>query len=104
MTDDQEPAAPAQGWKNTRIPEFIRRYSNCLGELIDAREALKDLAKEADAEGLNPRALKRAVMLLADESGKRKLREEEDLANLLEYMRDAGEPLEIETPGLGDDG
>lgn len=88
--------APAPAWHNTRVPEFIRRYANCLSDLVDAREAMKDLAKEADKEGLNPRALKRAVMLLADETGKRKLREEEDLANLLEYMRDAGEPLEIE--------
>lgn len=90
------PAQPAQAWKNTRVPEFIRRYANCLGDLIAAREAMSDLAKEADREGLNPRALKRAVMLLADDTGKKKLREEEDLANLLEYMRDAGEPLEIE--------
>lgn len=97
MPNPEDAFAPnAREGVNTPTVEFLRRYANCMAAMEEAREDLRALGKEADAAGLNPRALKRAVRLIADDTGKRRLREQSELVDLLGYMRDAGEPLEIE--------
>lgn len=81
---------------NTRVPEFIKRLANLMATMEEAREDIKALTKEAKEEGLNPTVLKKVVRILADDTGKMKMTVENDIAELLSYMRDAGEPMEID--------
>jgi len=81
---------------NTRVPEFIKRLANLMATMEEAREDIKALTKEAKEEGLNPTVLKKVVKILADDTGKMKMTIENDIAELLSYMRDAGEPMEID--------
>lgn len=87
---------PSTHIANTRVPEFIKRLANLMATMEEAREDIKALTKEAKEEGLNPTVLKKVVRILADDTGKMKMTIENDIAELLSYMRDAGEPMEID--------
>jgi len=91
-----EQAGPAHALPNAAIPEYIQRYANCLADLNTAKLDLKTLDEQAKEDGLNPKAMRKVVMILADDTGKAKLKLQDELWDIFQYMRSAGEPLEVE--------
>jgi len=74
-------------------PRMVDRFAQLFREQQELAESLKDLADEAKAKGFNPAAMKRAAKLKIDAAGKLKF--EEGMKTLLDYMEAAGDPLEI---------
>lgn len=77
-----------------QLDAFIRRFANVMGEIEAGKEALRDLSEEAKDAGFDAKAIQKVVMMIAD--SKKKRRFENETSTLLEYLREAGEAVEIE--------
>lgn len=97
-TIKDEDGRPLEEWKggplpNDELPRMVERFAQLLREQQELAESMKELTAEARSKSFDPAAMKRAAKLRINAAGKLKF--EEGMKTLLDYMEAAGDPLEI---------